>query len=65
MDILIYKNIPLGFNTTLNSIMSVLKKLKVENIINFSKFVKGYLNNNDINEMLNLLENNIKNIIYI
>ena len=64
MDILIYKNIPVGFNKTINSIMGVLKKLKGENIINFAKFIDGYLNNNDINELINILEDEIKEKVY-
>ena len=60
MDILIYKNIPVEFNKTINSIMGTLKKLKGENIINFSKFVSGYLNQDNLNEIINLLDNEIK-----
>ena len=64
MDILIYKNIPVGFNKTINSIMGVLKKLKGENIINFAKFIVDYLNNNDLNELINVLEDEIKQNAY-
>lgn len=61
MDILIYKNIPVEFNKTINSVMGTLKKLKGENIVNFAKFVEGYLNSNDLNEIINLLDHKIKN----
>ena len=60
MDILIYKNIPVGFNKTINSIMGVLKKLKGENIINIAKFIEDYLNKSDLNVLINLLEDEVK-----
>ena len=61
MDILIYKNVSVEFNKTINSVMGTLKKLKGENIVNFAKFVEGYLNSNDLNEIINLLDFEIKN----
>jgi hypothetical protein len=61
MDILIYKNVSVEFNKTINSVMGTLKKLKGENIVNFAKFVEGYLNSNDLNEIINLLDYEIKN----
>ena len=63
----IFKNGVLNYNNVQEGILQALKKVNGGNIINFSKYVDGLINQSDINNYLirNLDLNIINNIIYI